>query len=443
MAYNEGKRPFERAGKSNHTYIIKDPDVQAFIKDHELPKESDSISLMEEYLIDIEYKNEDVLEYIVAVDGGDTTVPVKKKFPSAAFTFFQFGANLLKTSDLKDLKKQPFISPASIAKLKDLERIKFVLPTKNIGRRLSDGSKATPTHSVRKALYDFFKKQDYLDTLKWFLFREYHDQPLASYSLANHPEDYLTKNIPIDRLSINSDYIVSHVSGDIFLTDVFRLHEVVDDDIGAGGIVGYLRNLIEHMIIIDAIKGVYRSSKKRLDEVLFIKDGPLGFFGQTANMHEPMRDLINYLNNEINLHLIGIEKSGIFVEHAFEIADKINPGQVYLLSNKHIYTYIKAGDPDNSPPYGSTSYYGSKIIFKSRDERLYVVTLPTDDPNVVLNPKKESFNNIDIIFEYVERLKSDMYDNALLPIALVNKLVSISDHPSSALLEKFAKKTVS
>ena len=439
MAYNEGKRPC----KSNHTYIIKDADVQAFIEDHELPKESDSISLIEEYLVDVNYKEEERLEYIVAVDGGDTTVPVKKKFPSAAFTFFQFGANLLSTSDLKDLKKQPFISPASIAKLKDLERIKFVLPTKNIGRKLHDGSKDTPTRSVRKVLYEFFKKHDYLDTLKWFLFREYLSQPLSNYSLASHPEDHSAKNVIIDRKKIDTDHIISHPAGEIFLTDIFRLHEVVDDDIGAGGIIGYLRNLIEHIIIIDTIRGVYRSSKERLNEVLFIKDGPLGFFGQTANMHEPMRDLINHLSKEINIHLVGVEKSGIFVEHAFEIAEKIKPGQAYLLSNKHIYTYIKAGDADNSPPYGSTSYYSSKIIFKSRDERLHVVTLPTKDSDTVLNPKKENFRNIDIILEYVERLKSDMYDNALFPIALVNKLVSISDHPSSALLEKFAKRNIS
>jgi hypothetical protein len=31
-----------------------------------------------------------------------------------------------------------------------------------------------------------------------------------------------------------------------------------------------------------------------------------------------------------------------------------------------------------------------------------------------------------------------MYDNALLPVALVNKLVSLADHPSSKILKKFA-----
>jgi hypothetical protein len=85
------------------------------------------------------------------------------------------------------------------------------------------------------------------------------------------------------------------------LTDIFRLHEVVDEDLGAGGIVGYLRNLIEHFILIDTIRGLYRVKKDTLKEVLFVKDGPLGFFGQTANMHEPMRELLNHLNSELNI----------------------------------------------------------------------------------------------------------------------------------------------
>lgn len=217
---------------------------------------------------------------------------------------------------------------------------------------------------------------------------------------------------------------------------------MVDEEIGAGGIVGYLRNLIEHFILIDIIRGLLKTKKKTLSQSLFIKDGPLGFFGQTANMHEPMREMLNYLGTELSIYVAGIEKSGPFVEHALEIKDKIGLGQVYLLPNEYIYKYIKPADPKSSEPYGRSSYYSSKVIFKSRDEKIYVVTIPTANGDVVLDPKKSDFKNIDIIMKYIEKLKSDMYDNSLLPIALVNKLVSLSDHPSSAILEKFAKQII-
>lgn len=246
MSYNKtGNRPFEFASKSNHTYIIKDPEVLEFLKQHELPKEGDEISLFNEYIFDVDFNIDDSLEFIIAVDGGDTTVPVKSKFPSSTITFFQFGANLITITDLRELKEQPFISPESISKLKDLQRIKFTLPTKNIGLIDEKGKRATLTYSVRKALYDFFKKHDYLSTLKWFLFEEYKSTPKSERILASHPSNPQTKNISFERNKITSEYILPHSDGDLFLTDIFRLHEVIDEELGAGGIVGYLRNLIE------------------------------------------------------------------------------------------------------------------------------------------------------------------------------------------------------
>lgn len=443
MAYNEGKRPFETASKSNHIHIIKDKAVQEFLNNHELPHSSEEVELFKDYFSQIDYQKIDSIKWIVAIDGGSTTVPVKSKFPSSTLTFLQFGANALSIEDLNSLKEAPFISPNDISKLKELHRKKLVVPTKNIGLKNEDGTRATLTFSVRKAIFDFFKHNNLLEVLKWFLYEEYDtSNSVNEYILASHPFDQNYKNIKLFKNDINEDYCIQNIYGTIFLTDVFRLHEIIDDDFGASGIVGYLINLVEHFILIDYIKSVYYRRKSALNEVLFIKDGPLGFFGQTANMHKPMRKLISYLYEKENLFLVGIEKSGPFVEHALEIQDKIQPGTIYLFSNKHIYKYIKPGDLDTNEPFGKTSYYGSKILFKSRDEKIYIVTLPTLDPNIVLVPQKNDFKNIDIILKYIEKLKSDLYDNSLLPIALVNKLVSLSDHPSSSILEKFAKSII-
>jgi hypothetical protein len=138
-----------------------------------------------------------------------------------------------------------------------------------------------------------------------------------------------------------------------------------------------------------------------------------------------------------------LEKSGSFVEHADEIKSKLKSGQFLLLDNKHIYTYIIPGDPDATDPYARTSYYGAKLIYKSRNDEMYVITLPTEKAEVILKPKKEDYKNIDIILNNIDKLKCDMYENSLLPVALANKLVSLSNHPSSVLLEKFARNTIS
>jgi len=155
-----------------------------------------------------------------------------------------------------------------------------------------------------------------------------------------------------------------------------------------------------------------------------------------------MRKLITYLFSSQGIYLAGLEKSGAFVEHADEIAGKLKNGQALMLSNDYIYKYVIPGKGDTSQPYARTSYYGAKLIFKSQDGKVYVVTLPSKDENIVLRPTKKDFLNMEVILFNLEKLKCDMYDSALLPVALANKLVSLANHPSSIILEKFAKRTM-
>lgn len=435
-----GRRPQEPASKSSHIHIINDENVKAFLSNCNLPKTEDQIVIDPRYLFDIAHPYKNDIRIIIAVDGGYSNVPVNKSFPSSTISFFQYGALMLKLKDLEEIAETPFISPQAIAKLKELQRLKLVLPTKNISTKNS----SSLTDSVRVAIYDFFryeeeKGESMIHSLQWFLFQKYGSER-TDYNLANCPI-CRNNNIKIKQSEIKNDFIFrcSRCHGKLYLTDVFRFHEVVDDEIGAGGILGYLTNLVEQFVIIHTIRLILKYKPDLLKRTLFIKDGPLAFFGQTANLHDPMRQLIKYLIENYDINLVGLEKSGAFVEHADEIKNKLKPGQLMLLSNKHIYTYILPGDPNNPDPYASTSYYSSKLILKSKDERIYVVTIPTLDKRVVMDPKPSDFHNLHQILTNVEKLRCDMYDNSLLPIAVVNKLVSLSNHPSSILLEKFAK----
>jgi len=170
---------------------------------------------------------------------------------------------------------------------------------------------------------------------------------------------------------------------------------------------------------------------------MFIKDGPLAFFGQTANMHKPMRNLVKFLFETENLYLAGLEKSGPFVEHADQIAEKLEPGTALILDNDYIYNYIIPGKADPSNPYGRTTYYGNKLIFKSKLQGIHVVSVPTVE--ILPSPKPQDLRNLQVILTNVEKLKCDMYDNALMPVALANKLISLSQFPSSKILQRFAK----
>ncbi|WP_066439314.1 hypothetical protein [Chryseobacterium sp. CCH4-E10] len=439
---------FERGSRISHSYIINDEEVKRYLNNCEIPVESENVELNDALKYDIVYPEENTIEFIVAVDGESTTIPVKKTFPSSLITFFQFGSLLIKGVDLDEMEKKPFVSPSDINKLKKIEREKFVLPTKNVALKKNIDFRTT----VREAIHEFFKKNhsgktSILATLYWFIFEQYNPTSTKNnYKLSQCPHCG-TNNIFLEKDKIdlkNYSWTCTHdkCNKEIFITDVFRLFEKVDNDAGATGIITYLESVTESFFTIHTIKSLMEIQHGLVDRFLFVKDGPLSFSGETANMHKPMQALLTYLNQNNKINLVGVETSGAFVDHARQIKDKLNPGQVFLLNNEHIYTYIQVGN-HKEQQYGSTSYYSGKFIYKSFDERVYVLTLPVENHNTYYNqPELTDLKNIQEILMNIDKLRCDIYENALIPVAVANKLISLTNHPSSNILERFAKKSM-
>ena len=316
-------------------------------------------------------------------------------------------------------------------RLKNIERLKLALPIRTI--RLN--SETTFSASVRRIVFDFYRSKfgegSLAETLAWLIFEEFSSKPIT-WSLASCPLCD-ARDIELTRSMFGSQFTCTCPScgGDIFITDALRLHEAIDEELGAGGILGYLLTTTEQIVLAHFIKALLNIKPMTLSQVMFIKDGPLAFFGQTANLHQPMRSLVRFLFANYDLFLAGLEKSGSFVEHAHAVAPLIEPSQILLLDNEYIYKYIIPGKADPSNPYGRTTYYGNKIIFKSSTGGMHVVTLPTK--TVLTAPTANDFPNLFSAMSIIEGLRCDMYDNALIPIALANKLVSLADHPSSKI----------
>jgi hypothetical protein len=442
-------KPNEWAAKVNHSYLINDPFIKDFISNCEFPSDSSDLQDSELALVDsLDQNIPNPIKYILSVDGGYTTVEVKKGFPSSQIAFFQFGALLFSVDDLESLSDKPFIFPEDMKKLNDLQRYKLALPIQTISYKNQSSLK----DSVRRAIYDFFIASrdisSFMETLSWFLFKEYEKEPSEIYTLSHHPSLGIgSGEIQLTRSLMREDYTFDNLNGQIFLTDVFRLDEVVDEDLGAAGMLGYVTRLIEQLIIVHFIRCIYRLKADSLPEFLFITDGPLSFSAQTANMRDPMRDLCNFFKQSSNLFLVGLEKSGAFVDHAQAIClpknkvEILKQGQYLLLSNHYIYKYIKPGDA-NKMTYGITDYYGGKVIFYSYDGQIIVLTVPVPSKTAIKNPIKDDYYNLEVILLNIQKLRCDMYDDAIVPIALANKLVSLANHPSKILLERFASKGI-
>lgn len=443
MSYGNdySNKPFERASKTSHTNIINDTAVQSFLSKCKIPPYHEEIDDKDIELLMLEEPTKNPIKNIITIDGGYTNVFVKEDFPSSTIAFFQFGALFFKHQDLLDLKEKPFIDPEDFSKLQNIQRIKLVVPTKGIAL---DGE-IDFVSSVRRTIYEFFisqpERNGFMDALKWLIFEEYSSSDNSKiWHLATCP--HCSVGVDIQRKNVQSDYTITcpHCGGKIYLTDILRLHEVIDNELGAGGILGYLTTAVEQIIIVYLIKQMLNIRPNLLSQTLFVKDGPLAFFGQTANLHKPMRKLVTFLNQNHSIYLVGLEKSGSFVEHAVQASKKMLPKQMLLLGNSYIYKYIIPGNGRDSEPYAISSYYGHKVIFKSEHNNVYVATIP--NVQAMIEPQISDYININEILYNITALKCDLYYNSLVPVVMANKLVSLADHPSSDLLKTFAQEKI-
>jgi hypothetical protein len=442
MAYGQikGRKPFERASKIAHTEILNNPEVQQFVQSCTLPDAPAKAHLesLQKSLPDSPSR----IEHVIAVDGGMTEVSVRKEFPSAAVTFMTFGPLTLSLKDLGDLDQTPFLGPEDMARLKNLQRYSLSVPSKGV---LGPGANSF-SEGARISIHAFLanpKRPELLDALKWLLFRGWlSENERTPWEIPRCPSD-CGSNGPTFTWDGPDQKHCATCGRLVFVSDALRLYERIDDEQGAGGIMSYLLTTLEQLVIVHVIRTLLELKPSVLREILLIKDGPLAFFGVVAPLRKPMQELMARLSDADNgnplLCLVGLEKSGAFVEHAALIDPDLRPDHYLLLDNEYIYKYIQPGDPDGQA-FGGNTYYGAKLIYKSVRGDVFVATVPTKHPKAA--PKFNDLLNGAEILRVIGRLRCSMYDHAVLPIVLANRLVSLADVPSSEILKRFVKSTV-
>lgn len=437
MAYSSraGRKPMERASKIAHAQVINDENVKALLSRCEVPRPPEDPEGIE-WLEIPEHPAGHTLSTVIAIDGGSTEAPVRQEYPSASVTFFNFGPLMLSLKDLRDLDAQQFIFPEDLQRLKKIERFSLAMPTRNVCLKGESGLVA----SFRRTLHEFVEQprpsdSRLGDTLRWLLFRGWsgHSVPWRLPQCPNGcggPPIDLVPNTP-------AQSACPSCGGPVYTIDAMRLHERVEEEQGAGAVTAYLLTTLEQLVMAHVIRTVNELKPAVLSELLFVKDGPLAFFGVVAPLRKPMQELCDHFDGHGGrplLRMVGVEKSGAFVEHAVALGSHMPAGTVLPLRNEYIYKYIIPGT--GSEEYGFNTYYGRKLIFKSHRGDTYVCTIPIrGDWNDCANVASQISEPLDVI----AALRCSMYENALVPVALANKLVSLSDFPSTRILAQFAR----
>ncbi|MCT4605737.1 MAG: DNA double-strand break repair nuclease NurA [Marinisporobacter sp.] len=447
MSFNSmrNRKPFERASMVNHSQLIQNKHVQAFINECIIPESDlDKIEYPVGHAVNLD--EIDKIKHIISIDGGYSETYINKGFPSTAIAFFNLGVLLFEREALENIERSVIINPEDLKKLKEIDKIPLAIPARNV---LMKGCQDF-SHGVRKVIYQFFNSKassafpdkTLIEALRWLMFRGWSDgEKVVPLDFCPY-EDCKSKKTEFYRHGPNVVTCKS-CGREIYLTDYFRFHEIINEPNGASGIFGYLTSLIEQILLVQIIKYFYENNKQCLSKMLFIKDGPLAFFGQTFRLHKPMRELIAQLfkageNKESIINIVGLEKSGPFVEHAFYIQEKLKENHFYILNDEYIRKYIVSQTSQNV--YGHNTYYGWKVIYKTEEKDVLVISIPVE--KYIGDPKPENFSNIEAVLSVLSKMRCNMYENSVVPIALINKLVSISEFPSSKILENYIKKNI-
>jgi hypothetical protein len=442
MAYSQvkGRRPFERASKIAHAEILNNPAVQQFVQGCTLPA-APAQGQLDKLLVQLP-PGDGRVTTIIAVDGGSTEVSVRKEFPSASISFMTFGPLLLTLSDLKAVDQMSFIGPEDMVRFRNLERYNLTLPVKGVKAKGAAGF----ADGVRATIQEFFAvtHPELLTALRWLLFQEWLPAgQRTGWEIPRCPHASCASGPFVLESGCPAETVCPACNRSVYISDALRMYERIDEELGAAGIVSYLLTSLEQLVIVHLIRSVWLLKPQLLSEILFVKDGPLAFFGVTAPLHKPMRALMEFLGTQDAgkplINIVGLEKSGPFVEHAMLIEPLLKPGDCLLLRNDYIYRYVQPGDPAEQS-FGRNTYYGAKAIFKGAANDTYVATVPTGahkpDPGFA-----DLFNGAEVL-AVTSRLRCSMYDNALVPIVLANRLVSLADVPSSEILARFAKSSM-
>jgi hypothetical protein len=141
--------------------------------------------------------------------------------------------------------------------------------------------------------------------------------------------------------------------------------------------------------------------------------------------------------------LVGVEKTGRFVEHSELIRDLIPIGNVMRLTTEYINRIT--GRPEGNQ-YGTDEFYGRRFIYRTTSGDPLVITVP---PRPGVLPYEgdgaedwDSYPTLRPICEVLDSVRTRLYPNAVIPVALAHNSAALPLGVGHSVLRALAQKGV-
>lgn len=392
---------------------------------------------------------------VLAIDGSHQEEPVENGYPGAEVGYVTVAAVLMDVAKIKKLDIQRPADPKLFRETEKVQSIDSAFPGCNI---VIDSEKS-PKNSLRKTLFETLKEiqlfsdgESILETYEVLL--EYKSKdgkqncPYAE-DCGDTEGKYLSKK---KIYSCQCPY-----EEVLYSTDALRIHEGMVPDSVNGAMFAEIMQVLEHIVVIHILRWFEKKGLLwLLGDMGIVIDGPLRVHGYPAWLSSAISHELNRINTaakefteDQDLLMIGIEKSGYFVNH-FERIDQDKQGTqgVFPLQTVGLLTdeYIKKNIifSDSTKPYGLDTYFGRKFFYKTASGARIVASLPILDKSHgdLTYAVPEQYPRLFDALGLIDQLVSSRYQNSLSPLISAHAEAAIPMNLGARVLEDMAKELI-
>jgi len=449
----------EFGSKTSHFDFIKNPEVEAFLQqcDYLTPPSDEECQALADRFTPPPRADIRLPSFVIAVDGSPYEASIDDKLPSTKIGFLKIGAVLINLEEYGSLRDGKFVDPFRVAALQNNNSaLTFTMPSANIRW----GNKTTVRDSFRAWIDAQFysSRTRFIETdpktsLRSTLFALASRRP---GELGTHDPRRLKiykcpqcERGPLELQDIPEQQTCHYCGGEIYPTDCLRIWEEVQEYQSNGSAMSRLMLTLEHLIPIHYMRHLFNEAPLVLSGMAFFIDGPLAIFGNPAWLHRSIMIYLDEVNHKLRrfnqkpLLVIGLQKTGQVVDHVNFIDRFLPKDRLFAIDDAYRYKYILAGREESRQGFGFETYYGQDFIYKTPTGRTFVFGIPypypsKEEPGVDFAREKirwENYPQLPTAIQLIDHLESDLYKNAVVPIALAHRYTAVSLEPGGKVLD--------
>ena len=458
--------PGELASKTAHADIVRNPDVAAFLQEcaYLTPPSDEECQTVADRFVPPPDANVRLPSFVVAVDGSNHESSIDDRLPSTKIGYIKIGAILIDLEKFGALREGTFVDPFRVAKLQNNNSaLTFSIPSANIRW----GNRPTVRESFRAWLDQQFygtrtrfNEADPTTSLRSTLF----------YLASRRPGELGTGDPgklkifkcpqcgegPIEVEDVPEQQHCAFCGSEVYPTDCLRLWEEVQEYQSNQAAMSRVMMILEHLIPFHYIRFLFETAPLLLSGMAFFVDGPLAIFGTAAWLHRSFMIFLQEVNRRLSRHnclpllVIGLQKTGQIVDHVSLIDRFVPNDRLFAIDDAYRYKYILAGREASRSGFGFETYYGQDFIYKTPTGRTFVLALPypyasKEEPGTDFIAEKVEFRRyvqLPTAIKLINMLESDLYQNAVVPIALAHRYTAISLQPGGKVLDLLTRKAL-